>query len=160
MFGFWDEIADLERRMDDIVRRLVGPRAHLAYPALPLFVHKPFFPPVDIFTKEEDLVVRIELPGIDPESDLRVLIERDELVVRGERRKQEEREDETYYRMEAGYGAFERRIPIPEGVDASSVSAEYVDGVLTVILPKVARAQRPPEAKEIPIRTNRPMKAA
>ena len=159
MIDFWEDMADLERRMDDVVRRFLGTRARLSYPALPLFVRRPFVPPMDVFAKDGDLFVQVELPGIDPAKDFHVFVEEGELVIRGERTKREEVKDEAYYRMEASFGAFERRLPIPEGIDEKAIKAEYADGVLTVTVPKAAEIGAP-KAKEIPVKTTKPVKAA
>jgi HSP20 family protein len=160
MAEFWDEIADMEQRMDDMIRHLLGKRAHLANPALPLFVRRPFVPVTDTFEKGEDLVVRVELPGIDPNKDVQVFVDDATLVIRGARKQTDEVEDESYYRMEASFGAFERRLPIPRGIDEQAIEAEYVDGVLRVRVPKAAKRVAPPEAKEIPVRTAKAAKAA
>ena len=117
MRGYWEEIGSLEQRMDDLLHTVFGKRARLAYPALPLFVARPFVPAVDVLAREGNLVVRVELPGVDPAKDIRVSTEKGELTIIGERRHEEEVEEGNYYRMEGSYGAFERRIPIPEGID-------------------------------------------
>ncbi|MBI2238229.1 MAG: Hsp20/alpha crystallin family protein [Actinobacteria bacterium] len=155
----WDEMAALERRMDELFRTFLGPRARLTFPALPMRLRRPFVPAIDVFSRGKDLVVRMELPGIDAVKDVAVTMEEDELVIRGERRRKEEVKEEHYYRMEASYGAFERHIPIPEGVDEGKIKAEYVDGVLEVVVPAAAKAM-PPKARSIPIRTTRAVKAA
>jgi HSP20 family protein len=160
MREFWEEMTELERRMDHAVRVLTGPRAHLAYPALPLFVERPFIPALNVYTHDADLVVRVELPGVEPEKDVHVQMEDGDLVIRGERRQQEKVKDEAYYRMEASYGVFERRIPIAEGIDPEAVTAEYADGVLVVTVRGAAKEIKTPQAKEIPIRTPKLTKAA
>jgi hypothetical protein len=81
----------------------LGPRVSLTRPVLPLFLHKPFVPVTDVFVRDEDLVIRVELPGIDPGTDVTVSVEEGHLVIRGER-KQEEPKEEAYYRIEAAYG--------------------------------------------------------
>lgn len=158
MIEVWDEIATMERRMDDLVREFLGPRARLAYPALPLFLRRPFLPRTDVFARGEDIVVRLEIPGIDPEKDVTVTFEEGELVIRGERRRHEELKDEDYYRMEADYGTFLRRIPVPDGVDERKIVAEYIDGVLEIRMPKAAKVQ-PPKEKVIPVKTVKPPKS-
>lgn len=155
----WDEMAALERRMDELFRTFLGPRARLTFPALPVRLRRPFVPAIDVFSRGKDLVVRMELPGIDPVKDVAVTVEEDELVIRGERKRKEEVKEEHYYRMEASYGAFERHIPIPEGVDEGKIKAEYADGVLEVVVPEAAKAL-PPKARSIPIRTTKAVKAA
>lgn len=157
MIEIWDEIAATQRRIDELVREFLGPRARLSYPVHPLFLRRPFLPVTDVFTRGDDVVVRLEVPGIDPEKDVSVTFEEGQLVIRGERGREEEVKDEEYYRMEAAYGTFERRFPIPEGVDEDKIVAEYSDGILEVTLPKVAKVLEAPKAKEIPVK---PVKAA
>jgi HSP20 family protein len=152
MIEVWDEIAAMQRRMDDVVREFLGPRARPSYPALPLFLRRPFLPATDVFARGEDVVVRIELPGIDPEKDVTVSFDEGELVIRGERRRREELKDEDYYRMEADYGTFLRRIPLPEGIDGGKIVAQYVDGILEIRVPKAAKIEAPKE-KVIPVHT-------
>ena len=71
----YDEIGELERRMDDLMRSFLGPRAPFTRPVLPLFLHKGFVPTTDVFVRDEDLVIRVELPGIDPATDVTVNVE-------------------------------------------------------------------------------------
>lgn len=157
--ALYDEIGDLERRMDDLMRSFFGPTLRLNRPVLPLFATKPFVPITDIFVRDEDLVVRVELPGIEPE-DVKVTIEDGYLVIRGERKHDEEVKQEAYYRMEASYGTFERFIPLPEGFEEPKIEAVYTDGVLEVIVPAAAKALEPPKPKAIPVKTTRPVEPA
>lgn len=158
MFEVWDEIAAGQRRMDELVSEFLGPRARLLLPALPLFLRRPFLPVTDVFARDDDVVVRLEIPGIDPEKDLSVALEEGQLVIRGERKRTEEVEDEEYYRMEAAYGKFERRLPIPEGIDEKKIVAEYADGILEVVVPKAVKALEAPKAKAIPVKSAKVVK--
>lgn len=151
MIEIWDEIATTQRRIDELVREFLGPRARLSYPVFPL-LRRPFLPVTDVFVRDDDVVVRLELPGIDPEKDVSVTFEDGQLVIRGERRREEEVTEEAYYRIEAAYGTFERRFPVPEGVDEEKIVAQYSDGILEITLPKVAKVLEPPKAKEIPVK--------
>lgn len=156
MLDVWDEVMALQRRMDDLFRTSLGPRARTTFPALPEGFRKPFVPTCDVFGREGDLVLRLELPGVNPEEDVTITIEDDVLVVRGERATTEEVKEEDYYRMESSYGSFERRLPIPEGVEEDEIRATYEGGILEVVLPgavpKVEAPEEPvPEVKEIPI---------
>jgi HSP20 family molecular chaperone IbpA len=160
MRGYWEEIGSLEQRMDDLLRTVFGRRARLAYPALPLFVERPFVPAVDVLAREGNLVVRVELPGVDPAKDIQVSIEKGELVIKGERTQEEELEEGTYYRMERSYGAFERRLPIPEGVDEEAITATYEGGVLEVVVPEAIVKLEAPPTREIPVTTPAEIKAA
>ena len=75
------------------------------------------------------------MPGIDPK-DLNVSITGHELVLNGEKRESSETKEKNYYRSESRYGSFHRTVPLPEGVDAEHVDAQYCNGVLTLKLKK------------------------
>jgi len=85
---------------------------------------------IEEFTKDGKLVVRAELPGIDPEKDISVSVHDGYLVIKGERR--EEHKDE--YRTEFSYGSFTRTIALPRGFNDETVHADYKDGILEVSL--------------------------
>jgi HSP20 family protein len=70
------------------------------------------------------------------------------MILKGEMKEEEKKEDKNYYRREWRYGAFERTIPLPVAVQAEKVTADLKDGVLTVTLPKREAAK----AKQIPIK--------
>jgi HSP20 family protein len=156
----YEEIGELERRMDDLMRSFLGPKTRLTRPVLPLFLHKPFVPTTDVFVRDEDLVIRVELPGIDPASDVTVNVEDGYVVIRGERKQEEELKEEAYYRLETAYGTFERFVPLPEGFEEAEIEAAYEDGVLEVIVPAAAKALEPPKPRTIPIKTALPVNAA
>jgi HSP20 family protein len=82
-----------------------------------------------------DVVVRVELPGLDKE-DCHVSIEGNVLRVSGEKRFERDTQDSTYHVMERAYGAFVRTIALPRNVNADKAEASYRNGVLTVRLPK------------------------
>ena len=118
-------------------------------------LQRPFVPTMDVFEREDDLVVKVEIPGIDPEKDVTIVVQDGSLIVRGERRQEKEIDEEAYHRMEVSYGTFERSILIPQGVDENRITASYVDGVLEVILPNGAtkEVEEPVEARTIPVTT-------
>jgi len=156
----YEEIGELERRMDDLMRSFLGPRARFMRPVLPLFFHKPFVPVTDVFVRDEDLMIRVELPGIDPATDVTVSVEDGYLVICGERKQEGELKEEAYHRLETAYGTFERFIPLPEGFEEGEIEAAYEDGVLEVIVPAAANALEPPKPRTIPIKTALPVTAA
>jgi HSP20 family protein len=121
-----------------------------------------FLPATDVYARDGDLVVRLELPGVEPAKDVAVTIEDGYLVVRGERRRSDEIKEHDIYRMEVSYGAFERRIALPEGVQDKEITAEYTDGVLEIVVPGARQAVEAlkPEPKAIPIQTVKHTKAA
>lgn len=155
MLDFWDEIAALERRMDDLARGFLGIRTRPGYSTLPSFITNHFVPTMDVFERGDDLVVKLELPGMDPEKDVTIEVREGTLVIKGERRREKEVKEEAYYRMEASYGSFERRIEV--AVDKSRITATYADGVLEVIVPDGAIKEKAEEAeaRKIPVLTGR-----
>lgn len=92
-------------------------------------------PAVDIFeTDNHDLVVKAELPGMEREN-IEVVVENSTLVIKGEKKFANEVKEENYRRVERAYGTFHRSFTLPTTVDATKVSAEFKNGVLTVKLP-------------------------
>lgn len=92
-------------------------------------------PVVDIFEADNhDLVIKAELPGLARE-DVEVSVENSTLVLKGTKKFDTEVKEENYRRIERTYGTFHRSFTLPNTVDASRVTAEYKNGVLTVRLP-------------------------
>ncbi|MFX1821465.1 Hsp20/alpha crystallin family protein [Pseudarthrobacter sp. CC4] len=94
------------------------------------------------------LVVRAELPGIDPDKDVDVTVTDGVLSIKAER--QEKKEHKDSYRSEFRYGSFVRRLPLPSGVQQGDVTASYKDGVLEVRAPLPDQGQGS-AASKIPI---------
>ena len=92
-------------------------------------------PPVDIYqTGEHELVLKAELPEMARE-DIDVTVENFVLTIKGEKKLGTEVKEEQFHHIERRYGAFDRSFSLPRTVDASKVSADYKNGVLTVRLP-------------------------
>ena len=97
-------------------------------------------PAVDIYEHDGNIVLKAEIPGIDPkEVDIRV--ENNVLTLRGERKIDQEIKRDNYHRVERAYGAFSRSFTLPNVVDTDKIKAEYRDGVLRVTLPKREEAK-------------------
>ncbi|HOD35310.1 MAG TPA: Hsp20/alpha crystallin family protein [Syntrophales bacterium] len=111
-----------------------------------------FTPRVDVRESDKALTVTAELPGMD-EKDLDVLLSEDSLTIKGEKRHEKEEKSENYYRMERSYGAFHRVISLPKEIDVKKVEASFTKGILTVNLPKTARAKE--KTKKVPIKTGK-----
>lgn len=150
----WGEMLALERRFDDFVHEVLGPRPRMSFLPLPGEWHKPLIPTTDVFTRNGSTVIRLDLPGIDPEKDVKVTVVDDELVVSGERKHKEEVKEDDYYRMESSYGSFERHFPLVEKVAEKDIHAKYADGVLEIMFP-TAKAMPSTKAKDIPIKTEK-----
>src|SRR5213594_372948 len=92
-----------------------------------------FSPQVDIFERDGKLVLRADLPGMTKD-DVKVEVTEDAVVIEGERKHEHEEKEEGVYRSERSYGRFHREIPLPEGVDTDSATANFKNGVLEVTL--------------------------
>ena len=150
----WSEMMALERRFDDFVRELLGPTARMSFPSLSSCLHKPFIPSTDVLTRNGTTVLRLDLPGIDPDEDIKVTVSDDELIVSGERKHRDEVEEDDYFRMEASYGSFERHFPLIEEVAEKDIHARYEDGVLEIEFPS-PNPMPSMKAKEVPIKTDK-----
>jgi HSP20 family protein len=96
-------------------------------------------PAVDMFERDGNVVVKVEMPGIDPDK-IDVSVSDNELRISGERAEEKEIREENYYRSERTYGHIYRSLTLPEGCDTSSIDASAKDGVLEVVIPKRASA--------------------
>ncbi len=92
-------------------------------------------PAVNISETKDAILVRAEVPGVDPK-DIDVSLQGDMLVIKGERKEEAEEKDENFHRIEIRRGAFARSIRIPVPVDADKIEAKYEQGVLKIKLPK------------------------
>ena len=108
-------------------------------------------PPVDIFETENDIVLKAELPGVDPK-DVEVKVEDNTLCLKGERKFEKEVKDESYHRIERSYGSFARSFSLPNSINAEKVKAEYKDGLLMLTLPK--REEAKPKTIKIDVSKN------
>lgn len=94
-----------------------------------------WYPSVDMFEKEEALVIKAELPGLD-KNDIDVNIEDGKLTLSGERKSESEVEEDKFYRRERTYGKFVRTFTLPADIDPDKIAAEFKDGVLKIEIPK------------------------
>jgi len=97
-------------------------------------------PPVDILETDNELLIKIELPGVDAKA-ISVNVEGNVLTIKGERHLERDLKKETYHRVECSNGRFLRSFSLPNIVDADNVRGNYKDGLLTLTLPKKAAAK-------------------
>jgi HSP20 family protein len=106
-----------------------------------------WLPPLEVAETKNDIVVRIEIPGIDPK-DIDISLTNDLLTIKGEKKNEEEETGENYHLTERSYGSFSRSIRLPGEVQSDKISASYKNGILKVTLPKSEEAKK----KEIKIK--------
>jgi HSP20 family protein len=99
-----------------------------------------WMPAVDIYETDDKLVLKAELPGIDPK-DVDVRVEDNTLYLKGERKFEKEVKEENLHRVERSYGSFSRTFALPSSIDSEKVQAEYKHGILTLTMPKREEAK-------------------
>lgn len=97
-----------------------------------------WMPPTDVYETEENLIVKVEVAGMR-EDDFEVAVEDYILSIRGNRPGQNERR--AYHQMEIRHGKFEIAIGLPTGINLEEAMAEYKDGFLTIVFPKIQAKQ-------------------
>lgn len=97
-------------------------------------------PAVDIYEHNGNIVLKAELPGVNPK-DVDVRLENNTLTLSGERKFDGEVKQDNYHRVERAYGSFTRSFTLPSVVDQEKIKADYKDGVLKVTLPKREEAK-------------------
>ena len=136
----WSPAFDFDRDFHTIIERL---------PRLFGDMSVPFRPSIDMQRHEDALVVTAELPGMDIEKDIDVTLDGDTLVITGEKVTEKKIDEKDHYLSERHYGRFERRLPVPAGIDPDSIDAHYDKGVLTLTIPMPVEAVE--TSKKIPI---------
>lgn len=127
----FDELRRMQREMDRLFDRFLGTET-LGTSHVSAWV-----PSIESYTRDGELVVRAELPGIDPK-DLDVSVTDRELVIKGERKSEKGAKEENYLYKEISYGAFERRFLLPEGVKTDDLKAKFANGILEITMPAPA----------------------
>jgi HSP20 family protein len=99
-----------------------------------------WLPAVDIVENPEGFVVKVEVPGIN-KNDVKITVQNGVLTLRGERKAEEETKGESYRRVERSRGTFQRSFTLPTSVKSEKIDASYIDGILTITLPKAEEAK-------------------
>ena len=102
----------------------------------------------DVTESDKDYRVTAEIPGMD-EKDVEVTVATGVLTMKGEKKEAYEETKKDFYRSERSYGAFQRSFRLPEDIDPEKIEASLKKGVLTVVLPKTAEAQKKARKVEI-----------
>jgi HSP20 family protein len=115
--------------MDDWTRRFFNA------PMLEGSAPKAWAPSVDVSETDKELVVKADLPGVDPK-DVDVSISEGSLFLRGHKKEEHEEKGKNFRRVERFEGEFFRELPLPVGVDPEKISASCSKGVVTITVPK------------------------
>lgn len=142
----WEPMGEIEsmRRMMD---RMFGQMLASPLSGLPsLEGARAFSPNVEVYTTENEVVVKAELPGLEAK-DVNVEITEDSIHLMGEMKKEEEVTEDNYYRTERQYGHFERLIPLPNRVKDTEAKAAFKHGMLTIRAPLAEEVKKPQSRK-------------
>jgi HSP20 family protein len=144
-----EELVELDSPFAEFFRTLSGPWPFR--PRLALTPGKRLMPTTDVFARNGDLVVKMDLPGVELK-DIHVKLVEGELTVMGERKADKEIKEEGYYRKETSYGFFERHMSVPKGIKETEIKAAFDNGVLEITMPHATKEIGVPKAKEIPVK--------
>ena len=97
-------------------------------------------PVTDVTETDKEIEISAELPGLE-DKDVQINLSDNVLTIKGEKKAEKERKEKDFRMVERSYGAFERSIELPDGVNPDSIKATIAKGVLTVTVPKPAPAQ-------------------
>jgi HSP20 family protein len=134
--GFYDAQSEVDRLFNETFSGL-GRRGRQGGQQLTQWA-----PAVDVLTKDADLVIRAELPGLKQE-DVDITLQNGVLTISGEHKVDEEEDRGNYHVRERRYGSFRRSMTLPEDTDESKVHARFEDGVLEVSVEGAAIEQAP-----------------
>lgn len=126
----WDpfeELRSMQHDMDRLFDRFLGTGERTML----------WMPSIESYTKDNKLVFKAELPGVDPK-DLDVSITDRELVIKGERKAEKDAKEEDYIYREINYGSFERHFVLPEGAKTDDMKARFSNGILEITVPAPA----------------------
>lgn len=136
-WNLFREMDTLRKEMDELFRGLGSGTVETAF--LPgVGTHR--YPRINLGEDQENYILEALLPGVD-EKDLELSITGNTLTLSGERGEEKATDGQTWHRRERGFGKFLRTIELPSDIDGKKVSAEYKNGVLTVVLAKAESAK-------------------
>jgi HSP20 family protein len=124
-------ILELQRELDRFLGRPQGGEVGVSGAGV--------FPPINLFADTDGVVLRAEVPGVEPNS-IDVSIQRNTLVISGER-PVKARDKGSYHRRERRFGKFSRSLQLPQDLDTEKAAAECRNGVLTLRIPRREEAK-------------------
>lgn len=129
----FDEMMSMRESMDRLFEDFFTRRPRTSGPLV-------WQPAVEVFETDNEVVVKAELPGMDPKN-VSVTVTGDGLTIKGEAKVEQEDKGRNYYRRELRYGSFQRTIPLPTEVKSEETKAAFRNGILEVKVPKAERVK-------------------
>jgi HSP20 family protein len=125
----WSDLLSLQEEMNRLFESTIGTPQRSAG----LF-GTDYIPPVDVLRNKENIVVRVDLPGMSKDN-IDITVVNGRLFIRGEKKQEAKADEKNVHRLERFYGTFERVIDLPNLVDADKIKASFKDGVLEIQAP-------------------------
>lgn len=138
---------EMDRLFDDVFRGFEMPSVGRSLG--PVFEGGAVAPRLDIAVNPKAYEINVELPGVE-QKDIDVSVADGVLTVKGEKKAEAEEKDKQYHRVERSYGAFQRRLSLPDDANAEKVEAAFKNGVLSITVPRVQQVE--PPVKKIAIK--------
>jgi HSP20 family protein len=129
----FDEMMSMRESMDRLFEDFFSRRPRTSGPLV-------WQPALEVYETDHEVVVKAELPGIDPKS-VGVTVTAEGLTIKGEAKAEHEDMGRNYYRRELRYGAFQRTIALPNEVKSDETKATFKQGILEVKIPKAERVR-------------------
>lgn len=136
--NMFEDLFDFRRDVDELFNRLQGGNAWPAERGESSFS---LSPPIETWMDKDgkSYHVRAALPGVEPQN-VQLNVQSNALSIHAERKQTQENKDANYIQREFTYGSFDRVLPLPQGVEAEKVTAEFNNGVLEITAPVSAAA--------------------
>ena len=131
----WLPYADIHSDFNRLIEGFTDFMNQLRTPLSEEFENIPLYPSVDIIENDEVYKVELEMPGVD-EVDIKVSLDKNRLIITGEKSASTKDEHKNYVRREINYGFYERTILLPEYLDTDQAKASFKKGMLWVSIPK------------------------
>ncbi|MCF8260626.1 MAG: Hsp20/alpha crystallin family protein [Melioribacteraceae bacterium] len=104
-----------------------------------------FRPTIDISEDKKNIIVEVEAPGLT-KKDLKITLKDNILTIEGEKKREEEKKDQNFYRSERVYGSFKRSFTLPVEVNSDKVDAKFEDGILNI---RIAKLEEKPKNEKV-----------
>ncbi|MGA8830625.1 MAG: Hsp20/alpha crystallin family protein [Desulfomonilaceae bacterium] len=130
-------LTEFRKEVDDLFNQFFGNAGWLPGTSF----SKGFTPAFDVSDTDEDILVKAELPGVDPK-DIEVDLSGTTLTVKGEKKEEQEDKTENVHRIERSFGCFSRSVTLPCEVKEDQVEANFKNGVLNLKLPKAESGKK------------------
>ena len=116
-----------------------------------MYTERVWHPPTDVYETPDELIIKCEIAGINPNEDITIIVEEGKIIIQGKRVEHDKRCKKMFKQMEINYGNLERVIHIHDHIVTEKAHASYKDGFLEIVIPKMEHAASSGKVKKIKI---------